>query len=125
MAIGDAISLTLNGVKFAIPKDCEPFVQTNTRSISESQSYGDGTSDGYVSITIPKITGLKVKVSKDNEDAFDAALSNPSMPIVYECIGGSYELTGYIVGDVKYSTTKGLSDEFEVHTKDGGGIRKG
>jgi len=116
---GDAVSLTLNGTRFACAKDIEPLVDKGGRKITESQGYGDGTSDGYVGVVVPSISGLKVKVSEENRDAFEAALGNPAMPIVYETVGSTYELTGYIAGEVKVSTTKKLSDEFTVYATDG------
>ena len=122
--IGDAVSITLNGTKFAIPKDVEPNVIKGGETISEVQAYGDGTADGYVSIVIPKITGLKCKISDDNQDAFESARKNPSIPIVLECVSRSYELTGCIVGEVEISATKRVTGEFEVDAIDGGGIRE-
>lgn len=121
---GDAVSLTLNGVKFAIPKDCEPMVIEGGETITETQQFGDGTAEPYVSIETPKITGLKVKLSDDNRDAFNAARKNPKIPVVYETLGASYETTGCIVGAVETSTTKNITNEFEIHALDGGGIRK-
>lgn len=122
--IGDAVSLTLNGTKYAIPKDVEPIVTKGGKTISEVQGYGDGTADGYISIVIPKITGLKCKISDDNRDAFEEARKMPSIPIVLECVSKSYELTGCIVGEVGISATKSVTDEFEVNATDGGGIRE-
>lgn len=125
MKIGDAVSLTLNGAKFAIPKDTEPEVIKGGLIISESQEYGDGTADGYQKRAIGKITGLKVKIPPELVDAFDAALANPSMPIVLETLAKSYELTGYIVGeDISRSSTRQTSSEFEVHASDGAGVRE-
>ena len=37
---GDAVSLTLNGVKYAIPKDCEPMVIEGGETITETQQFG-------------------------------------------------------------------------------------
>ena len=122
--IGDAVSLSLNGTKFAIPKDTEPVVTKGGKTITETQSYGDGTGDPYMSIVIPKIAGLKIKVSEENKEAFESARQNPSIPIVLECISKSFELTGCIVGEASVSATKSVTDEFEVHALDGGGIRE-
>ena len=124
MKIGDAVSLSLNGAKFAIPKDVEPEVTKGGIVISESQEYGDGPADGYQTRAIGKITGLKVKIPPELVDAFDAALANPSMPIVLETLAKSYELNGYIVGEVTRSATRQTSSEFEVHASDGGGVRE-
>ena len=41
MKIGDAVSLSLNGTIYAIPKDTEPEVTKGGIVISESQEYGD------------------------------------------------------------------------------------
>lgn len=123
--IGDAVSLSLNGAKFSIPKDTEPQVTKGGKTNSESQDYGDGTSDPYQTIVKGKITGLKIKVPPELQDAFDAALANPSMPIVLETVATSYELTGYIVGEVEVSATKRVTNEFEVHAADGAGVREG
>lgn len=122
--IGDAVSLSLNGAKFAVPRDIEPIVIDGGLTITEMQTYGDGSADGYQSQVQSRITGLKCKVSDENLDAFNAAKKNPSMPIVLECVSGSYELTGCIVGEVGVSATRRLSDEFEVNVTDGAGIRK-
>lgn len=122
--IGDAVALILNGTRFAIPKDTEPVVTKGGKTITEVQGYGDGTADGYLSIVVPKITGLKVKISEDNKDAFESARQSTSIPIVLECISKSFELTGCIVGEVGISATKSVTDEFEVDALDGGGIRE-
>lgn len=122
--IGDAVSLTVNGTKFAIPKDVEPIVVKGGEVISETQGYGDGTADAYHSIIVPKITGLKCKISDDNRDAWESACKQDSIPIVLECVSKSYELTGCIVGEIGVSSTKATTDEFEVHAQDGGGIRE-
>jgi len=121
---GDAVSITLNGTKFAIPKDVEPIVNKGGQRITETQGYGDGTADGYFSVITPGITGLKVKINDSNRAAFEAACGLASMPIVYETIGSSFELTGCIVGDFGISSTKKISDEFAVSVTDGSGIRE-
>lgn len=124
MKIGDAVSLSLNGTIYSIPKDVEPEVTKGGIVISESQEYGDGTADGYQTRAIGKITGLKVKIPPEQTAAFDAALANPSMPIVLNTLAKSFELTGYIVGEVTRSATRGTSSEFEVHASDGAGVRE-
>lgn len=122
--IGDAVSLTINGTRFAIPKDTEPNVIKGGETITETQAYGDGTADSYVSNVLPRITGLRVKVSEANKDAFEAARKKPDIPIVLNCIAKSYELTGSIVGEIEISATKQMTSEFEVHCTDGAGIRE-
>ena len=103
---GDAVSLTLNGTKFAIPKDTEP-------------------GDSYMSYVLPKITGLRVKVPASLEDAWQNACSTPDIPIILETISRTYELTGSIIGgEAEISTTRNMTNEFEVHCTDGTGIRK-
>lgn len=124
MKIGDAQSLSLNGAIYAVPKDAEPQVIKGGLTTSESQEYGDGTADPYQTNAIGKITGLKVKVPEELADSFKEALSNPSMPIVLNTVAKSYELTGYIVGEVTISTTRRISSEFEVHASDGAGVRE-
>ena len=121
---GDAVSITLNGSKFAIPKDTEPNVIKGGETITETQGFGDGTAEPYTSIEIPRITGLKCKISDDNREAFENARKASKIPIVYETLGKSYELTGCVVGAVEISTTKNVTGEFEVHATDGGGIRE-
>lgn len=123
-AIGDAISLTINGVRYAIPKDTEPNVIKGGDKITDTQEYGDGTADSYVSKVIPKITGLRVKISKDNSDAFEQACGTPDIPIILTCVQKSYELTGSVVGEIEISATRGMTGEFEVHATDGTGIRE-
>ena len=122
--LGDAVSITFNGVKFAIPKDCEPVIFDGGETITETQAYGDGTADPYVSMQIPRITALKCKVSDDNGSAFKEAKRTTLMPIVLECTARSFELTGCIVGEGGISGTKRVTDDFEVHALDGGGIRE-
>lgn len=124
MKIGDAVSLSLNGTIFAIPKDVEPEVTKGGIYNSETQEYGDGTGDPYQKKAIGKITGLKVKVPPEQKDAFDAALANSSMPIVLNTLAKSFELSGHIVGEVTISATRGTSSEFEVHASDGAGVRE-
>ena len=122
---GDAISLTLNGTKFAIPKDTAPNVIDGGLKVTETQEYGDGTADSYMSKVIGKITGLKIKVPASLEDAWANACSTPDIPIILECVSRTYELTGSVIGgEVEVSTTKNLTNEFEVHCTDGAGIRK-
>ncbi len=122
---GDAISLTLNGTKFAIPKDTEPNVIDGGLKITETQEYGDGTADSYMSKVIGKITGLKVKVEASLENAWANACSTPDIPIILECVSRTYELTGSVIGgEVEISSTKNITNEFEVHCTDGAGIRK-
>lgn len=122
---GDAISLTLNGTKFAIPKDTEPNVIDGGLKVTETQEYGDGTADSYMSKVIGKITGLKIKVPASLEDAWANACSTPDIPIILECVSRTYELTGSVIGgEIEVSTTKSLTNEFEVHCTDGAGIRK-
>lgn len=122
---GDAISLTLNGTKFAIPKDTEPNVIDGGLKVTETQEYGDGTADSYMSKVIGKITGLKIKVESSLEDAWANACSTPDIPIILECVSRTYELTGSVIGgEVEISSTKNLTNEFEVHCTDGAGIRK-
>jgi hypothetical protein len=121
---GDAIALTLNGTKFAIPKDTEPKVNKGGESITETQGFGDGTADAYVSIVIPKITGLRVKLSDDNRTAFENARKATDIPVVLECVSRSYECTGCIVGEIETSTTRNITEEFEIHVTDGSGIRE-
>lgn len=122
---GDAISLTLNGTKFAIPKDTEPNVIDGGLKVTETQEFGDGTADSYMSRVIGKITGLKIKVPASLEDAWANACSTPDIPIILECVSRTYELTGSVIGgEVEISSTKNLTNEFEVHCTDGAGIRK-
>lgn len=122
---GDAISLTLNGTKFAIPKDTEPNVIDGGLRITDTQEYGDGTADSYMSKVIGKITGLKVKVEASLENAWANACSTPDIPIILECVSRTYELTGSVIGgEVEISSTKNITNEFEVHCTDGAGIRK-
>ena len=122
---GDAISLTLNGVKFAIPKDTTPNVIKGGLKITDSQDYGDGTSDAVMSNVIAKITGLKVKISEDNKEAFETACRTPDIPVIYECVSKTYEMTGNIIaGETEIDTTKNITNDFEVRCSDGTGIRE-
>ena len=122
--VGDAISLTINGTKFAIPKDTEPNVIEGGETITDTQQFGDGTADAYVSKNIARITGLRIKVSDALDEAFKKVRSMTDVPIVLQCVSKSYELTGCMVGEVEVSATRGITNEFEVHCTDGSGIRK-
>ncbi len=122
--VGDAISLTINGTKFAIPKDTEPNVIEGGDTITETQQFGDGTADAYVSRNIARITGLKIKVSDALDEAFKSVRSMTDVPIVLQCVSKSYEMTGCMVGEVEVSATRRITNEFEVHCTDGSGIRK-
>lgn len=122
--VGDAISITLNGTKFAIPKDTTPNVIKGGETITETQGFGDGTADACVSIVTPKITGVKCKVSEANKDAFETARKKTDIPIVLQCIAKSYECTGCMVGEIEIDTTKQITGEFEIHVTDGSGIRE-
>ena len=122
---GDPISLTLNGVKYAIPKDTTPNVIKGGLKITDTQDYGDGTSDAVISNVIAKLTGLKVKLSEDNKEAFETACATPDIPVIYECVSKTYEMTGNIVaGETEIDTTRNISGEFEVRCSDGTGIRE-
>lgn len=122
--VGDAVSLTINGTKFAIPKDTEPNVIEGGDTITETQQFGDGTADAYVSRNIARITGLRIKVSDALDEAFKSVRSMADVPIVLQCVSKSYELTGCMVGEVEVSATRRITNEFEVHCTDGSGIRK-
>ncbi len=121
---GDAVALMLNGVRYKIPKDTEPTVIKGGKHNSESQEYGDGTSDPVKSIAVSKITGLKITVDEENKDDFDNAKALDSMPVILECVSKSYECTGYIVGTPEVSATKRTTGDFEIHVGDGSGIRE-
>lgn len=121
---GDAVSLTINGTRFAIPKDVEPMVIKGGETISETQGFGDGTADAYTSIVIPKITGLRVKLDDSNRDAFEENRRKTDIPFVLQCVHKSYECTGCIVGEVEMSATRNLTGEFEINVTDGSGIRE-
>ena len=122
--IGDAVSLTLDGAKFAIPKDTEPNVIKGGLKNTDTQDYGDGTADTYMSNVLPKITGLKVKISEANKEVFEKACSTPDIPVLLETVAKSYELTGSVIGEIEISTTKQVTSEFEVRCTDGAGIRE-
>lgn len=122
--VGDAVSLTINGTKFPIPKDTEPNVIEGGDTITETQQFGDGTADAYVSRNIARITGLRIKVSDALDEAFKSVRSMTDIPIVLQCVSKSYELTGCMVGEVEVSATRRITNEFEVHCTDGSGIRK-
>ena len=122
--VGDAVSLTINGTKFPIPKDTEPNVIEGGDTITETQQFGDGSADAYVSRNIARITGLRIKVSDAFDEAFKSVRSMTDVPIVLQCVSKSYELTGCMVGEVEVSATRRITNEFEVHCTDGSGIRK-
>ncbi len=107
---GDAIALIANGTRFAIPKDKEPNVIKGGLINTDTVDYGDGTADTYKSNVIPKITGLAVKVSEANKEAWDNACKAEDIPIILECVSKSYELTGSIIGEIEISTTKTLRE---------------
>lgn len=122
--VGDAISLTINGTKFSIPKDTTPVVFDGGETVTETQGYGDGTADAIVSIAIPKITGLKIKINDSNADIFTENRKKTDIPFVLQTVSKTYELTGCIVGEFGVDSTKGMTEEFEIHVTDGTGIRK-
>jgi hypothetical protein len=124
MAIGDAVALTLNGVRYKVVQGIEPQVNKGGKHASESQDYGDGSSEPYMQIQPAGITGLQVLVDKENEEAFQNAKGLDSMAVVLECLTRSYECTGYILGDVTISATKRTTSEFEIRVSDGGGVRE-
>lgn len=122
---GDAIALTLNGVKFSIPKDVTPTVIDSGIKNTSSEHYGDGTADTIQSVVQGKIKGLKVKIDPAQIDQWKAVCSAVDIPIIYECIACSYEMTGSVIGaEVEIDTTKNQSNEFEVHCTDGSGLRR-
>ena len=122
--VGDAVSLTINGVKFKIPKDTEPNIIEGGDTITETQQFGDGTADAYISRNIARITGLKIKVDETLEKSFKSVKAMTDIPFVLQCVSKSYELTGCMVGETEISATRGVTNEFEVHCTDGSGIRK-
>lgn len=124
MAIGDAVAVTLNGTRYKVVQGIEPQVNKGGLHASESQDYGDGTSEPYMQNQPAGITGLQVLVETENEEAFNNAKSLKSMGVVLECLSRSYECTGYILGDVTISSTKRTTSEFEIRVSDGGGVRE-
>lgn len=124
MAIGDAVAVTLNGTRYKVVQGIEPQVNKGGLHASESQDYGDGTSEPYMQNQPAGITGLQVLVESENEEAFNNAKSLKSMGVVLECLSRSYECTGYILGDVTISSTKRTTSEFEIRVSDGGGVRE-
>ena len=120
MAIGDAVALTLNGVRYKVVQGIEPQVNKGGKHASESQDYGDGSSEPYMQIQPAGITGLQVLVDKENEEAFQ----NAKAATKNRHSGKSYECTGYILGDVTISATKRTTSEFEIRVSDGGGVRE-
>ena len=95
--VGDAISLTVNGTKYAIPKDTE--------------------------ITI-EFMGLKVKLSDSNRNTFNEARAKTDLPIVLQCVTKSYEMTGCIVGNKESTANRQITSDFECRCTDGSGIRE-
>lgn len=124
MAIGDAVAVTLGGTRYKVVQGIEPQVNKGGLHASESQDYGDGTSEPYMQNQPAGITGLQVLVEPENEEAFNKAKSLKSMAVVLECLSRSYECTGYILGDVTISSTKRTTSEFEIRVSDGGGVRE-
>jgi hypothetical protein len=118
---GDLISISLDGTKFTAPKETEVEIIRGGEMITDTQDYADGTSDSIVTMVIPKITGCKVKV--DDEDLFYKKIKTPDIPIIVECVGKSYELTGSVVGEVTVNN-KNISSDFELRATDGNGIRQ-
>lgn len=121
--VGDAVSLTANGVKFPIPKDTEPQIIEGGDTITETEQFGDGTANAYISRNIARITGLKIGVSDALLDSFKSVKSMTDIPFVLQCVSKSYEVTGCMVGEIEVSATKRVTNEFEVHCTDGTGIR--
>lgn len=123
-ALGDIISVSINGTRFKAVKDAEPEIIPGGTVTTEMQEYGDGTADPIKTIKTGQINGLQVFVDIPDEDAFKAALAADAVPVVVECTRGSYETTGCIVGeDITISAKTRKSSEFEVHCTDGGGVR--
>jgi len=123
--VGEAVSLTLNGTKFAIPKDTTPNIIEGGQKASDTQDFGDGSSDTYFTNVPAKITGLKVKVPPALDDAWKAACSTADIPIILECISRTYEMTGSVIGaETEIDATKLITNEFECRCTDGAGIRK-
>jgi len=118
---GDLISISINGSKFPAPKETEIEVCKGGEMITDTQDYADGTADSVTTIVLPKITGCKLKI--DDEDLFNNLAKTPDLPIIIECVGKSYELTGSIVGEVTVNS-KNISSDFEIRATDGNGIRE-
>ena len=124
MGIGDVEYITLNGTRFKVVQGIEPQVNKGGLHASESQDYGDGTSEPYMQKQPAGITGLQVLVEAENEEAFEHAKTLKSMPVVLQCLSRSYECSGYILGDVTISAPKRITSEFEIRVSDGGGVRE-
>lgn len=122
--IGDAVAVTLNGTRYKMVQGIEPQVNKGGLHASESQDYGDGTSDPYMQYQPAGITGLQLVIDEENAESFESAKKLSSMGVVLECISKSYECTGYILGDVTISATKRTTSEFEIRVSDGGGVRE-
>lgn len=124
MALGNPISVSLDGRKYKIVKDTEPEIVPGGVVATEMQEYGDGTADPVKTVQIGKITGLSVFVPIADEEHFKLVCAKDSMPVVLTCTTGSYEITGCIVGDdLSINTKTRKTGDFDVHCTDGSGVR--
>ena len=124
MGCGNLIAVTLNGTRFRAVQDVEPNVYKGGKVIEESVELGDGSSEPVYKIRPANISGLQIMLDEENKEQFDSVKALNQMPIVVECVNKTYELTGYIEGEITISATKRTSGDFTVKVKDGSGIRE-
>jgi len=118
---GSPKSITIGGIRFKIPSDCTPNVVKGGRYITESQTFGDGTSEPVETVVAGKITGIVVSTTDSAYASLMSIVVKKDLPIVLESATKTYECTGFIVkGDgIENDTTKDKTSEFEIHSQSG------
>ncbi len=117
---GASKSIRIDGVGFKIPADVEVKVITGGRQITESQTFGDGTSEGLEGVVAPKLGGVRVSVKDSSFDSLTSKLGKQNMSIIYESGTKTYEFSGYIVASdgLEVDARTDITSDFDVISND-------
>lgn len=117
---GASKSIRIDGVGFKIPADVEVKVITGGRQITESQTFGDGTSEGIEGVIAPKLSGVRVSVKDSSFDSLSSKLGKQNMSIIYESGTKTYEFSGYIVASdgLEVDARTDITSDFDVISND-------
>lgn len=117
---GASKTIRIDGVGFKIPADVEVKVITGGRQITESQTFGDGTSEGIEGVIAPKLSGVRVSVKDSSFDSLSSKLGKQNMSIIYESGTKTYEFSGYIVASdgLEVDARTDITSDFDVISND-------
>lgn len=118
---GSPKRLSIGGVTFKMPIDCNPNVIKGGVEITETEVYGDGTVEPIKTVVPGKITGMVVSTKDAMYDSLMSFAGKENLAIVYESSSKSYEFTGFISKSegIENDTAKDKTTEFELISQSG------